>query len=129
MQHPSSSDAVRILDEIMQVELAGVVRYTHYAIMITGPNRMPLVEFMKAQAAESLAHAQAAGEILAGLDEAITQLLVQPQDELRVLLLFLFLRHVRWQLPGRYATPRGRVKRSSGGLSWLSSHAVPILLL
>ena len=60
--------AVRILDDIMECELAGVVRYTHHAVMVTGPNRMPLVEFMKAQANESLAHAQAAGEILTGLE-------------------------------------------------------------
>ncbi len=65
---PSTEKIVRILDEIVACELAGVVRYTHYALMITGPNRLPLVEFLKAQAAESLAHAQAAGEILTGLD-------------------------------------------------------------
>ncbi|MEM9564433.1 MAG: ferritin-like domain-containing protein [Actinomycetota bacterium] len=56
-----------VLNEIVKVELAGVVRYTHYSLVITGPNRLPLVEFMKAQAAESLDHAQAAGEILTGL--------------------------------------------------------------
>ncbi len=68
MQAPTSEKAVGILNEIMECELAGVVRYTHYSLLITGPNRMPLVEFMKAQAIESLTHAQAAGEILTGLD-------------------------------------------------------------
>jgi len=43
------------------------VRYTHYSLVITGPNRLPLVDFMKAQASESLLHAQQAGEILTGL--------------------------------------------------------------
>ena len=56
-----------ILNRIMQFELAGVVRYTHYALMITGPYRIPLVEFLKGQATESLQHAQQAGEILTGL--------------------------------------------------------------
>jgi bacterioferritin len=56
-----------ILNEILKAELAGVVRYTHYALVITGPNRLPLVDFMKAQADESLLHAQQAGEILTGL--------------------------------------------------------------
>jgi bacterioferritin len=56
-----------ILNEILKAELSGVVRYTHYSLVITGPNRLPLVEFMKAQAAESLLHAQQAGEILTGL--------------------------------------------------------------
>jgi bacterioferritin len=56
-----------VLNDIMKAELAGVVRYTHYSLVITGPNRLPLVDFMKAQASESLAHAQQVGEILTGL--------------------------------------------------------------
>ena len=56
-----------ILNDILKAELAGVVRYTHYSLVITGPNRLPLVQFMQAQAAESLLHAQQAGEILTGL--------------------------------------------------------------
>ncbi len=61
-------DAVNpVLNEIMKSELSGVVRYTHYSLVITGPNRLPLVDFMQAQAAESLVHAQQAGEILTGL--------------------------------------------------------------
>jgi bacterioferritin len=59
--------AIAALDAILQAELAGVVRYTHSSLMITGPNRIPLVDFMKAQAAESLLHAQQVGEILTGL--------------------------------------------------------------
>jgi len=56
-----------ILNEILEAELSGVVRYTHYSLMIIGPNRIPLVAFMKAQASESLLHAQQVGEILTGL--------------------------------------------------------------
>ena len=41
---------------------------THYALMVRGPNRIPIVDFFKAQAAESLMHAQQAGEILTGLE-------------------------------------------------------------
>ena len=51
----------------MQYELAGVVRYTHSALMVRGPFRAPIVEFMQSQASESLQHAQQAGEILTGL--------------------------------------------------------------
>ena len=58
---------VTLLNEIMQAELSGVVRYTHYALMVTGPNRIPIVEFFQAQASESLLHAQKAGEILTGI--------------------------------------------------------------
>ena len=58
----------QILNRIMEYELAGVVRYTHYSLMVTGPYRMPIVDFMQAQASESLLHAQKAGEIITGLD-------------------------------------------------------------
>lgn len=57
-----------ILNSIMEFELAGVVRYTHYSLMVTGPYRIPIVEFFKAQANESLLHAQQVGEILTGLE-------------------------------------------------------------
>jgi len=57
-----------VLNSIMEYELAGVVRYTHYALMVRGPNRIPIVDFFNAQATESLQHAQQAGEILTGLE-------------------------------------------------------------
>lgn len=62
-----------LLSRIMEFELAGVVRYTHYSLMVIGPNRIPIVQFMKAQATESLLHAQQAGEILTGLGGHPTQ--------------------------------------------------------
>jgi bacterioferritin len=63
----TSATVHHVLNEILEAELSGVVRYTHYSLMITGPNRIPLVAFMKAQANESLLHAQQVGEILTGL--------------------------------------------------------------
>ncbi|MBL8912038.1 MAG: hypothetical protein JNM17_15190 [Archangium sp.] len=57
----------KLLNRIMEFELAGVVRYTHYSLMVAGPNRIPIVQFMKQQATESLLHASTAGEILVGL--------------------------------------------------------------
>ncbi len=62
-----------VLNDIMLAELAGVVRYTHYSLVITGPNRLPLVAFMQEQADESLVHARQAGEILTGLGGHPTQ--------------------------------------------------------
>jgi bacterioferritin len=44
------------LNRIMEFELAGVVRYTHYALMVFGFNRIPIVSWMQQQAEESLAH-------------------------------------------------------------------------
>lgn len=57
-----------LLNQIMEFELAGVVRYTHYSLMVTGPHRIPIVQFFQQQATESLTHAQQVGEILTGLE-------------------------------------------------------------
>jgi len=64
----SSSKVINILNKIMEYELAGVVRYTHYSLMVVGPHRLPIVQFLKEQANESLVHAQQAGELLTGLE-------------------------------------------------------------
>jgi bacterioferritin len=69
-----------LLNKIMEFELAGVVRYTHYALMVTGPNRIPIVQFFQAQANESLVHAQQVGEILTGL-EGHPSLRIAPIEE------------------------------------------------
>ena len=70
MEHNNidTKEVISILNEIMEYELAGVVRYTHYSLMVTGPHRLPIVDFLKEQASESLVHAQQAGEVLTGLD-------------------------------------------------------------
>ena len=62
-----------ILNSIMEYELSGVVRYTHSSIMDSGPHRIPIVQFLQAQANESLLHAQEAGELLTGLEGHPTQ--------------------------------------------------------
>lgn len=62
-----------ILNSIMEYELSGVVRYTHSSIMVSGPHRIPIVQFLQAQANESLLHAQEAGELLTGLEGHPTQ--------------------------------------------------------
>ena len=57
------------LNKILEMELAGVVRYTHYALMVYGYNRIPIVSWMQAQADESLLHAREAGEMITHLGE------------------------------------------------------------
>jgi bacterioferritin len=52
------------LNRILEQELAGVVRYTHYSFMVFGFGRIPIVSWLQAQATEALAHAQAAGEMI-----------------------------------------------------------------
>ena len=55
------------LNKILEMELAGVVRYTHYSLMVFGYNRIPIVSWMREQADESLAHAREAGELITHL--------------------------------------------------------------
>lgn len=56
--------AVALLNEIMETELAGVVRYTHYSLMVFGHNRIPIVSWLRGEASTCLAHAQEAGELV-----------------------------------------------------------------
>lgn len=58
-----------ILNRILETELAGVVRYTHYSFMVYGYTRIPIVSWLREQAGESLAHAQKAGELITSLGE------------------------------------------------------------
>ncbi len=64
MDAAHTKKAVKILNEIMELELAGVVRYTHYALMVYGYNRIPIVSWMNSNATEGLAHAHRAGEMV-----------------------------------------------------------------
>ena len=58
---------VGLLNEILEQELAGVVRYTHYSLLVFGYNRIPIVAWLREQAGESLLHAQHAGEMITHL--------------------------------------------------------------
>ena len=67
MDKNKTNEVIEVLNTIVQCELSGVVRYTHYALMITGRDRLTLTEYFKTQASESLTHAQEAGELVTGL--------------------------------------------------------------
>jgi bacterioferritin len=58
---------VQTLNQILELELAGLVRYLHYSFMIFGHNRIPIVAWLRAQANESQAHATLAGEHITNL--------------------------------------------------------------
>lgn len=64
MQGSDKERAIALLNRILELELAGVVRYTHYALMIYGYNRIPIVSWLSSQADESLQHARRAGELI-----------------------------------------------------------------
>lgn len=56
--------AVALLNQILEAELAGVVRYTHYSLMIFGHNRIPIVSWLRGEANTCLSHANEAGELV-----------------------------------------------------------------
>jgi bacterioferritin len=56
------------LNNILELELAGVVRYTHYSFMVFGFGRIPIVSWLHSQASESMLHAHEAGELVTQLD-------------------------------------------------------------
>ena len=64
MEDAKSQVAINALNHIMELELAGVVKYTHYSLMVYGYNRIPIVSWLKANAQESLGHAHKAGELV-----------------------------------------------------------------
>lgn len=63
----SKKNVVDLLNRIMEMELAGVVRYTHYSLMVYGYNRIPIVAWLRGEATTSMAHATAAGELVTQL--------------------------------------------------------------
>ena len=62
-------EVLKSLNKILEHELAGVVKYTHYAFMVQGPYRLSVVQWLREQAQESLAHAEAVGEHVTSLGE------------------------------------------------------------
>ncbi|KAB8334733.1 bacterioferritin [Scytonema tolypothrichoides VB-61278] len=88
MQELDQKQTINLLNEIIECELSGVVRYTQYSLMVTGPYRITIVDFLKEQASESLLHAQKVGEILTGFTlsgaealEGRPSLQILPADE------------------------------------------------
>lgn len=63
----NQEEVLKTLNKILEAELAGVVRYMHYSLMIYGYNRIPIVSWLRGQATESMTHAQEAGELITHL--------------------------------------------------------------
>ncbi len=61
--------ATATLNKILEYEMAGMVRYTHYSLMTYGYGRIPIVSWLREQATEALTHAQAAGELITQFGE------------------------------------------------------------
>ncbi len=68
-QNLDTGTAVKLLNEILETELAGVVRYTHYALMVFGHSRIPIVSWLRGEASTCLTHANEAGELVTHFGE------------------------------------------------------------
>lgn len=68
-QELDKKKVVDLLNRILEMELAGAVRYTHYSLMVFGHARIPIVSWLRGEATKSMAHAQKAGEIVTHLGE------------------------------------------------------------
>jgi bacterioferritin len=62
MSKIDTDSVVGVLNRILEAELAGVVRYTHYSFLVFGFGRIPIVSWLRTQAEESLIHAQQVGD-------------------------------------------------------------------
>ena len=80
MRELDTNKVCEILNEIIELEMAGVVRYAHSSLMVTGPYRIPIVQFLQEQATESLDHALQAGEYITGMDGHPSQTIAKIED-------------------------------------------------
>ena len=67
MSKIDQDQVVTVLNRLLEAELAGVVRYTHYSFLVFGFGRIPIVSWLREQAKESLLHAQQIGEWITAL--------------------------------------------------------------
>ena len=67
MEQIERDQVVAVLNRLLEAELAGVVRYTHYSLLVFGFGRIPIVSWLREQANESLLHAQQIGEWITAL--------------------------------------------------------------
>jgi bacterioferritin len=65
-------EAAKLLNQILELELAGAVRYTQYSLMVFGHARIPIIEWMREQSAEAMSHAAEVGEEVTTLGEKVS---------------------------------------------------------
>ncbi|MBT2300244.1 bacterioferritin [Variovorax paradoxus] len=90
MEKLDQAKVVSVLNQLLEAELAGVVRYTHYSFLVFGFGRIPIVSWLRDQANESLLHAQQVGEWITTLGDypslAIGPLLDSHQHDIAAML-------------------------------------------
>jgi len=64
---PDRDETIDVLNEILELELAGAVRYMQYSLMVFGHARIPIMDWMRKQTNEALMHAAVVGEEVTAL--------------------------------------------------------------
>ncbi len=67
-KNDATKKIIDCLNQILEHELAGVVRYSHYSLMVFGYTRIPVVKWFRDQARESLDHSDQVGEWITSLE-------------------------------------------------------------
>jgi bacterioferritin len=113
---------IEILNELLEREYSGVVRYSHYSLMVFGYNRIPIVGWFREQAKESLTHAERIGEMittLGGHPSLKISKLLETQKHSIGEILTESLAHEREQLEGLHKL----LKAVEGKSVWLEEFA------
>jgi bacterioferritin len=71
-QELDTESVAKKLNEILELELAGAIRYTQYSLMVFGHARIPIMSWMREQATESLMHAAMVGEEVTTLGQEVS---------------------------------------------------------
>ena len=83
MPEMAKTKVVAVFNRLLEAELAGVVRYTHYSFLVFGSGfgfgfgGIPIISWLREQASESLLHAQQVGEWITTL-RAYPSLVIGP---------------------------------------------------
>jgi bacterioferritin len=117
-----NENVLKILNELLEREYAGVLRYSHYSLMVFGYNRIPIVGWFREQAKESLTHAERIGEMITTLEGhpslKIAKLLETHKHSIHEILTES-LAHEREQLEGLHSL----LKEVEGKSVWIEEFA------
>jgi bacterioferritin len=67
VMEPDRDETIDVLNELLELELAGAVRYMQYSLMVFGHARIPIMDWMRKQTDEALMHAATVGEEVTSL--------------------------------------------------------------
>ena len=68
----NKDEAIEVLNQLVELELSGAVRYTQYSLMVFGHARIPIMHWMRQQASEAMLHATEAGEEVTALGARVS---------------------------------------------------------